>query len=364
MNRKGNNDLVLFGILLYEGANIRSTKRKYIMRSVASSGVVNRRQLVPIKRMISLNHQQTNQHERSVPRKRRVFTFYGNKRRKLSGNTSTTGSTHLGASARTNASIKGRHTPISAAQAAEFPNTQVAKSAPVHRKSTSGKTLNPADSSQPSIETHIKNDILSEQVTTATNISKQDNETAPETKGSSKNTLEPEPVTTKTNTADKDELVNLHLLMETDSPKSKIQHSMLHFRKASSPKQRRRILQYKSPVQYRKVFYDENEHKWIQHQIFEEDYKTSKSPLKPTEKSRSKIGKPHQIKGRRTTVMRQMLPTAFVKLDNSFPFYNIQITDPLRIDLYKRKMPVVPTYFQEHIYKFGKLPFRNNPRPH
>lgn len=334
------------------------------MRSVASSGVVNRQEPVHLKRMISLNHQHTNQHERSVPRKRREFTFYGNKRRKLSGNTSTTGSTHLGASVRTNASIKGRRTPIPAARAAEFPNNQVVKSAPVHRKSASGKTPNPEDSSQPSIETHTKNDILTEHVTTATNIPKQDNETALETKGSSKNALELEPVTMKTNTVDKDEVINLHLLMETDSPKSKTQHSMLHFHKASSPKQRRRISQYSSPVQYRKVFYDENEHKWIEHQIFEEDYKTSKSPLKPIKKTRSKIGKPHQIKGRRTTVMRQMLPTAFMKLDNSVPFYNIQITDPLRIELYKRKMPVVPTYFQEHIYKFGKLPFRNNPRPH
>lgn len=132
-----------------------------------------------------------------------------------------------------------------------------------------------------------------------------------------------------------------------------------------------------APKPFRKIFFSESEGKWIEHRIFESELKTTHElsgpqPFpKPNAAGRRRrraapqLGAPHKVKGRKTSKMREMLPTAFVKGgDQDQPCRKIDVTDQLRIELYKRNMPVVPTSYQQHIYKFGKPPFRGNPRTH
>lgn len=127
---------------------------------------------------------------------------------------------------------------------------------------------------------------------------------------------------------------------------------------------------------FRKIFYSEREGKWIEHRIFESELKMTNDlsgpqPFPKTNAARrrrhtTEMGLPHKVKGRKTSKMREMLPTAFVKggEKQDQPCRKIDVTDQLRMELYKRNMPVVPTSYQEHIYKFGKPPFRGNPRTH
>ncbi len=129
-----------------------------------------------------------------------------------------------------------------------------------------------------------------------------------------------------------------------------------------------------SPISYRKIFYDETADKWFEHRIFEEDLKLTSAPQPdtPTENAEIRYQQmttddaiPRRVKGRKTSKIRGILPTAFVKMKRCpiAPYHKIEMTDQLRMELHKRNMPVVPTYFQEHLFKFGKLPFRGNPRP-
>lgn len=118
-----------------------------------------------------------------------------------------------------------------------------------------------------------------------------------------------------------------------------------------------------SHVRYRKLFYSERENKWVEHLILEEDEPSGTDSKCKDEKE--KFDLPHLVKGRQTQRFKQWLPTAFIKTERNRCFYDrIHVTDELRMELHKRKMPVVGSYFQEHIFKFGKLPFRGNPRPH
>ncbi|KAK7585989.1 hypothetical protein V9T40_000168 [Parthenolecanium corni] len=126
-----------------------------------------------------------------------------------------------------------------------------------------------------------------------------------------------------------------------------------------------------SIVGYRKVMYDEQDHKWIAHWKMEEDAKRAKERRKlealkaKTVAKQQQLPKPHKVKGRSTAQMQVMFPTAIIKEDRRHGFvHNINMTDPLRLELHKRKAPIVPTFYQKHILQFGKLPFRNNPRPH
>ncbi len=122
-----------------------------------------------------------------------------------------------------------------------------------------------------------------------------------------------------------------------------------------------------SVVAYRKLVFNEEQNKWIEHLKVEEDLKKLRQQKK-REAVVAKIPPPvtnvHKVKGRSTAKMQVMFPTAIIKQDRRRGFNHITMTDPLRIELHKRKAPIVPTYFQEHILKYGKLPFRNNPRPH
>lgn len=126
-----------------------------------------------------------------------------------------------------------------------------------------------------------------------------------------------------------------------------------------------------SIVGYRKLVYSETDDKWVEYWKLEEDAKRANKKQKTqklldrwqAQKLKPKV---HPVKGRITAKMQVMFPTAIVKQDRRHGQYHqsILMTDPLRIELYKRRAPIVPTYYQEHIVKFGKLPFRNNPRPH
>lgn len=126
-----------------------------------------------------------------------------------------------------------------------------------------------------------------------------------------------------------------------------------------------------SIVGYRKLVYDEPENKWVEYWKIEEDARRAQKKEK-TQKLLEKLNvqkakpKIHPVKGKITAKMQVMFPTAIVKQDKRHGQYyqNILMTDPLRIELYKRRAPIVPTFYQEHIVKYGKLPFRNNPRPH
>lgn len=119
--------------------------------------------------------------------------------------------------------------------------------------------------------------------------------------------------------------------------------------------------------------YDETTDKWIEYWKVEEDEKQIEERRRQ-EAAKAKMarelaavlpGPPHKVKGRSTARLQVMFPTAIIRGDRRSGFINnINMTDPLRLELYKRKTPVVPTYFQKHILQFGKLPFRNNPRPH
>lgn len=128
---------------------------------------------------------------------------------------------------------------------------------------------------------------------------------------------------------------------------------------------------------YRKIFYSESEGKWIEHRIFEGELKATHelSGPQPFPETNAAAGRrrraaepgfPRKVKGRKTSKMRELLPTAFVKGGErqDQPCRKIDVTDQLRMELYKRNMPVVPTSYQEHIFKFGKPPFRGNPRTH
>ncbi|XKL63493.1 hypothetical protein PGB90_005857 [Kerria lacca] len=129
-----------------------------------------------------------------------------------------------------------------------------------------------------------------------------------------------------------------------------------------------------SPVCYSKIFYNEAEDKWIEYRIFEEEekFKLSQmltvSPMENQIKEQSIIPKTkcRRLKGRKTSKLQRMLPTAFIKTDKreDLPYQKIEVTDQLRMELHKRNMPVVPCYFQKHIIEYGKLPFRSNPRSH
>lgn len=136
------------------------------------------------------------------------------------------------------------------------------------------------------------------------------------------------------------------------------------------PKMSPQNIREESPqIKYRKLYYSEDQHKWIEHVIIDEEI----DPAQPKNRRKLSTGsryeriKPHRVKGRRTSALRDILPTAMVKSDGKkrkLPYDKIEVTDLLRMELHKRKMPVVPSYFQEHIFKFGKLPFRGNPRYH
>lgn len=144
-------------------------------------------------------------------------------------------------------------------------------------------------------------------------------------------------------------------------------------------RERRRMRQERRPKPivskpFRKIFYSEKEGKWIEHRIFESEPKITNELSGPqpfpktnaARRRRPQLGPPHKVKGRKTSKMREMLPTAFVKGGDKpdQPCRKIEVTDQLRMELYKRNMPVVPTFYQEHIYRFGKPPFRGNPRNH
>ena len=161
--------------------------------------------------------------------------------------------------------------------------------------------------------------------------------------------------------------------LKTHSESISVQQSQLRKRSSSSNGEPNEIIQKmryqrRYPITYRKIFYDDAHHKWIEHQIYEvnndESSETMKRKIVP--KSVKRPRKPRRVKGRQTAIMRHMLPTALIKSKNDDDkiYRNIDMTDQLRMELHKRNMPVVPMYFQEHIYKFGKLPFRNNPRMH
>lgn len=129
------------------------------------------------------------------------------------------------------------------------------------------------------------------------------------------------------------------------------------------------VVLHRSPslVVHRKIIYDENAQKWVEYKKFIESEKRvlerkHKREKKEKAKNTTRV-EPHKVRGRTTTHIQTLFPTALIRT-NKNNFENITVTDPLRIELYKRRAPLVPTYFQQHIMKFGKLPFRNNPRPH
>lgn len=124
-----------------------------------------------------------------------------------------------------------------------------------------------------------------------------------------------------------------------------------------------------SVVGYRKVMYDEEDHKWVEHWKVEEDAKRAKERKRREAQLARTAAKQvlaaRKVKGRTTARMQVMFPTAIIRQDRRHGFVHaINMTDPLRLELHKRKAPIVPTFYQQHILKYGKLPFRNNPRPH
>lgn len=127
-----------------------------------------------------------------------------------------------------------------------------------------------------------------------------------------------------------------------------------------------------SVVGYRKLVYNEEDDKWVEHWKIEEDIRRAKKKAKEQKllkklEADKRAPKVHPVKGRITAKIQVMFPTAIVKQDRRHGgalYQSILMTDPLRIELHKRRAPIVPTYYQEHIAKYGKLPFRNNPRPH
>ncbi|XKL64969.1 hypothetical protein PGB90_005055 [Kerria lacca] len=138
-----------------------------------------------------------------------------------------------------------------------------------------------------------------------------------------------------------------------------------------SPLERKKQIELsKSPsiVGYRKVVYDESTNKWVEHWKMIANMQKFDKVNDETVKGknmRANNNACHKVKGRCTARMQMMFPTAIIRPDRRHGFqHNIMMTDNLRIELHKRKAPIVPTYFQDHILKFGKLPFRNNPRPH
>lgn len=138
----------------------------------------------------------------------------------------------------------------------------------------------------------------------------------------------------------------------------------------SLPKSHRvHVVLRRSPslIVHRKIIFDENAQKWVEYKKFIESEKRVLERKHERERKKkvknSSRAEPHKVRGRTTTRIQTLFPTALIRT-NKDNFENITVTDPLRIELYKRRAPLVPTYFQQHIIKFGKLPFRNNPRPH
>lgn len=120
-------------------------------------------------------------------------------------------------------------------------------------------------------------------------------------------------------------------------------------------------------IRYRKLFYNEAENKWIEHIIVQEEHDPAQIRCPKIQRdSGFDDMQPRRLKGRQKNTLKEVLPTAFVVADKQrkCPYDKILVNDTLRVELHKRNMPIVPPFFQEYIFKYGKLPFRGNPRPY